>query len=50
MMVDTSIANSDVRGGIKIVMKVKSSSNQDGYERMLAKLAQLQVIDKKINN
>lgn len=50
MMVDTSIANSDVRGGIKIVMKVKSSSNQDGYERMLAKLAQLQVIDKKTNN
>lgn len=45
ILVDTGASNNNVKGAIKIIMKVKSSSNQDGYDRMLSKLAQLQGLD-----
>lgn len=42
LLVDTSVGDATQRGSLRINMRVKAAQHQDGYDRMLSKLSQLQ--------
>lgn len=42
IMVDTSSGSVNQRGSLKINIKVKAAPQQDGYDRLISKLSQLQ--------
>lgn len=44
LLVDTSVGDTTQRGSLRINMRVKAAQHQDGYDRMISKLSQLQGI------